>query len=77
MGASRISSILDYYNRFLAAMADQQIRNELAEIRRDVHSSCSIFAKLKMEAQAMNSEISKFIKSIYDENHPIHLAILL
>lgn len=77
IGGESSKSILNYYDMFLEAISDPEIREELSSIGRDDHGNCTHFTKLKNDAQAMNSEIKSFLMKKYSEKHPIHLALLL
>lgn len=74
-GASRMRPIVDSYNRFLEPLADSEKRTHLEGLNKE-HRGDPLYRSIKDEGHRFTSELVELLHSTFEDDHPIHLAVV-
>ena len=79
VGNGKEVEALQLYDLFLKKMNDPQIRAALQEYRRDSNDKelDELFREIKNDSHRFSWKLLNFLKSVYNESHPIHKALVL
>lgn len=68
--------LLELYDVFLDAMADDNIRHHLEALSRDEKATDEIFRKIKNEGHYFSRELIGLFEKTFHVSHPIHMAVI-
>lgn len=74
---SDLGDLLKYYNCFLEAISDSQIRGNLDSVKKECRDSHEQFYKLKQLSQLFSEELHKHLVNRFEPGHAIHHSLIL
>jgi len=75
MGIGALQS-LKYYDNFLGAMRDRNIRDEIKGVEADRRNDSETFVNLKNQGHRFGWSLRSMFMQHYDSTHPIHKALM-
>ena len=67
---------LRYYDKFMAAMDNKEVREELSALKSDKRSESTTFTNLKNDGHHFTWGLKTAFERRYDRTHPIHKSVL-